>query len=81
MNGSHDPYTIPPTAARGDLPQGESTACLPETGFEPVRSAWDRGILSPLCLPFHHSGRMPNLPAAALRVKPPPAERRRHDGV
>ena len=30
---------------------------VPETGFEPVRSQ-ELGILSPLCLPFHHSGHL-----------------------
>ena len=29
---------------------------VPVTGLEPVRYCY-RGILSPLCLPFHHTGR------------------------
>ena len=48
---------------------------VPVTGLEPVRCC-QRGILSPLCLPFHHTGMwdfmwdLYNLSPAARPVKP-----------
>lgn len=48
---------------------------VPGTGLEPVRCC-QRGILSPLCLPFHHTGMwdfmwdLYNLSPAARPVKP-----------
>jgi hypothetical protein len=32
------------------------TKCVPEAGLEPARPQKEQGILSPWCLPFHHSG-------------------------
>lgn len=44
---------------------------VPVAGLEPVRCC-QRGILSPLCLPFHHTGMwdLYNLSPAARPVKP-----------
>ena len=39
---------------------------VPEAGLEPARRGYLRGILSPVCLPFHHSGWM----EAATGVEP-----------
>ncbi len=38
-----------------DTPDGVSHILVPLTGLEPVRGC-PQGILSPWCLPFHHSG-------------------------
>ena len=40
-------------------PVGVSHILVPVTGLEPVRHRWRR-ILSPLRLPFHHTGRWLN---------------------
>ena len=40
---------------RGSGTQQASSDVVPVTGLEPVRGC-PQGILSPWCLPFHHTG-------------------------
>ena len=47
----HSPYN-----KKRERPKGLSLFLVPVTGLEPVRHRWRR-ILSPLRLPFHHTGR------------------------
>lgn len=37
------------------VPRRGTAFLVPVTGFEPVRP-YGQGILSPVCLPFHHTG-------------------------
>ena len=51
----HLDYSSPGGTKISRYPDGVSAYLVPLTGLEPVRSC-DQGILSPWCLPFHHSG-------------------------
>ena len=49
----------PPRYQESRYPVGVSAFLVPVTGLEPVRHRW-RWILSPLRLPFHHTGICPH---------------------
>ena len=50
------------------MEQLSSDAVVPVAGLEPARDR-SQGILSPRCLPFHHTGVLSSLTRAALFVK------------
>ena len=68
---------------RTRLPQGRSGSdyigLVPVTGLEPVRHRW-RWILSPLRLPFHHTGRKEagKLPDSFYRITYPAEKSKRN---
>ena len=55
-------------ANRGNGTELSSSDVVPVAGLEPARDR-SQGILSPRCLPFHHTGVFNTLPREALFVK------------
>ena len=63
----------PPRYQESRYPVWVSAFLVPLTGLEPVRSRLQR-ILSPRCLPFHHSGGYPGIIAQILPTVNPGAQ-------
>ena len=64
-----DPWQPQPGVGKGEIRFGFPLFLVPAAGFEPARPR-GQGILSPLCLPFHHAGGMVRLHQRRTEVNP-----------